>query len=135
MSHPTAFADQLQAASADAHNRLKRAGHLPRLTFTADPPVPPWLHELFQHHCDALTGGQGRVCPHIGPAPRVVCAFAWTPGLLTCPGCRHLATPDTAEDNTCDQCRQPADLLWPGIAQLGPILFAYGLCDTCHTTA
>lgn len=135
MSHPTALADQLKAASADAHNRLRRAGRLPRLTFTEDPPVPPWLHELFQRHADALTGGRGRVCPHIGPAPRVVCAFAWTPGLLTCPGCRHLATPDQAEDNTCDRCRLAADRLWPGIAQLGPILFAYGLCDTCHTTA
>ena len=134
MSHPTTLADQLRAASADANRRLRRAGRLPSLRYTHDPAVPTWLHELFQRHADALTGGRGRVCPHIAPSPHVVCAYAWTPGLLTCPDCRHLATPDTAEDNTCDRCRQATERIWPGIAQLGPILFAYGLCDTCHTT-
>jgi hypothetical protein len=135
MTHPTAFADQLKAASADANARLRHAARLPGLAFTNDPPMPPWLALLFQRHADALTGGQGRVCPHIGPSPHVVCAFAWTPGLLTCPACRILATPTEAEDNTCDRCRQPCPQIWPGIAQLGPILFAYGLCDPCHTSA
>jgi hypothetical protein len=135
MTHPTALADQLRAASNDAHQRLRRAAHLPQLRFTPDPPVPPWLTDLFQRHADALLAGRGSVCPHVGSSPRVVCAFAWTPGLLVCPGCRHLATPDEAEDTTCDRCRTNVAQLWPGIAQLGPILFAYGLCNTCHTSA
>jgi hypothetical protein len=132
-THPTALADQLHAASADAHARLLRASQLPQLCLTATRDTPPWLAELFQRHALALLSGQGRVCPHVGPAPRVVCAFAWAPGLLVCPGCRTLATPDAAEDSTCDRCRRHSRRVWAGIAQVGPILFGYGLCDTCHT--
>ncbi|WP_030440880.1 hypothetical protein [Actinoplanes subtropicus] len=134
-THPTALADQLAAASADAHSRVLRASQLPQLRLTATPDTPPWLAELFQRHALALLSGQGRVCPHVGPAPRVVCAFAWTPGLLTCPACRHLAAPDAVEDGTCDRCRRHCRRVWAGIAQIGPILFGYGLCDTCHATA
>lgn len=135
MNDPTALADQLKAASADANARIRRAGHLPHLRYIDDPATPGWLADLFTRHALAFRSGRGRVCAHIGPAPRVICAFAWTPGLLVCTDCRHLATPDTAEDTTCDRCRKPCEPIWPGIAQLGPILFAYGLCGTCHRDA
>ena len=133
-THPTALADQLQAASDDAHRRMLRAGKLPQLRLTHSPDVPAWLSEAFDRHALALLSGQGHICPHVGPAPRVVCAFAWAPGLLTCPGCRWLATPTDAEDSTCDRCRRHAETLYPTIAARGPILFGYGLCGTCHTT-
>lgn len=130
--HLTALADQLHAASADAHAHLRRAAELPHLRLTADAHTPPWLAELFQRHALTLLSGQGRVCPHVGPSPRVVCAFAWTPGLLVCPACRHLAVPDATEDSTCDRCRRHCRQIWPGIAQIGPVLFGYGLCRNCH---
>ncbi|RZU51316.1 hypothetical protein EV385_3131 [Krasilnikovia cinnamomea] len=130
--HPTALADQLHAASTDAHHRLLRAAEHPWAKLTANPDTPPWLASLFQRHALALLGGHGRTCPHLGPGPRVVHAFAWAPGLIVCPACRHLATPDPIEDSTCDRCRQHSERVWAGIAQVGPILFGYGLCDACH---
>lgn len=128
-----AQADQLRAASVDAHTRLLRAAQRPHLRLTGDRRFPQWLTELFTRHASVLSSGKGRVCPHVGPSPRVVCAFAWAPGVLLCPGCRSLAAPSPAEDNVCDRCRKPSRRIWPGIAQIGPILFGYGLCDPCHT--
>lgn len=131
-THPTALADQIQAASDDAHRRIVRAATLPQLRLTQTPDVPAWLREAFERHALALLSGQGRICAHVGPAPRVVCAFAWASGLLTCLACRALATPTATEDTTCDRCRRHCRQIWPGIVQVGPILFGYGLCRTCH---
>jgi hypothetical protein len=132
-THPTALADQLQAASTDAHGRILRAGTLPQLRLTHRPNIPAWLTEAFDRHALTLLAGQGQVCAHVGSTPRVVCAFAWIPGLLVCPACRTLATPNPTEDATCDRCRRHCRRIWPGIAQVGPILFGYGLCQHCHS--
>jgi hypothetical protein len=130
--HPTALADQLDAASADAERRLRRAAVTPGVQFSHTD-TPAWLAEQFTRIDLALTTGHGRLCPHIGAAPRVVYAFAWAPGLLTCPACRWLATPTDAEDHICDRCRRHAGTLYPTIAARGPVLFGYGLCHPCHT--
>ncbi len=130
-THPTALADQVQAAGADAVRRLRQAATTPGARFT-DEPAPPWLAEQFERLTLTLTLGGGRFCPHIGAAPRVVYAFAWAPGLMVCPACRWLATPTAAEDSTCDRCRRHAPDLIPEVAAHGPVLFGYGLCRPCH---
>jgi len=79
----------------------------------------------------ALLTRTGTICPHIGPAPRVVHAAAWRPGTLACPACRHLLEPGPLEENTCDRCRTLAPELTPGIAAIGLVLLAFGLCDAC----
>ncbi|MDT5039421.1 MAG: hypothetical protein QOE51_406 [Actinoplanes sp.] len=134
-THPTALADQLRAASADANARIRRiADHDPTITYRADT-SPGWLRALFQQHLTALETGQGRVCPHLGPAPQVIHVFAWRPGWLLCPACQRLAEPTGIERFTCDTCRRHARQLHPGVAALGPILFGYARCRTCHTAA
>jgi hypothetical protein len=134
-THPTALADQIRAASADANARIRRlAEHDPGITYLADA-SPGWLRELFQRHLTALESGQGGTCPHLGPRPQVLHVFAWRPGWLLCPGCQWLAEPTGIERYTCDTCQRHARQLHPGVAQLGPILFGYARCRTCHTTA
>jgi len=128
----TALADQIKAASNDARAGMLRAAQLPQLRLIASPDDPAWLKEAFDRHALALLSGQGRLCPHIGAGPRVVCAFAWAPGLLVCPACRTLATPSAVEDMTCDRCRRHCRRIAAGMAQVGPILFGYGLCRTCN---
>jgi hypothetical protein len=130
---PTAMVDQLQAAGTDAATRLRAAGSQPGVRY-GQYPVHPWLADQLTLISLALRAGTGRLCPHIGPAPRVVHAYAWAPGLLVCSACTALATPDAGEDTTCDRCHQPAERLWSAIVAAGPILFGYGLCRPCHTT-
>lgn len=133
-AHPTALADQIDAASAEAAHVLTAAADQPgtHLTHTT---TGPWLAEQFARIDLALVSGQGMFCPHVHASPRVVFAFAWAPGLLVCPACRWLAIPTTTEDQTCDRCRRHADTLHSTIAARGPVLFGYGLCPPCHTEA
>lgn len=130
--HPTAYADQLQAATADARRRMRRAAHLPLLRLTPAAEHPAWMAAIIDRHALALLSGQGRTCPHLGAGPRVALAFAWAPGLMVCGDCRAMATPSPVEEATCDRCRRHCRRIWPGIAQHGPLLIGYGLCDTCH---
>ena len=131
--HPTALADQLQAASADAVTHLHALADLIGGPAVYEP-VHPWLIEQFERITFALTtGGAARFCPHIGAAPRVVHAYAWAPGLLVCPGCTWLATPDAAESTTCDRCRRHVRLLWSRFIANGPVILGYALCRTCTT--
>ncbi|MBF8187460.1 hypothetical protein ITP53_17305 [Nonomuraea sp. K274] len=127
----TARADQLAAAVAEAtrhQHRIADREHLPLLAI----PDNPWLADQVRRLHTAITSRQARVCPHITGSPSVVYAAAWTPGLLVCPACvGHLRPTDDAEDGTCDRCRRPANELYAGIVQTGPLLLAYGLCRHC----
>ncbi|GLW34084.1 hypothetical protein [Actinoplanes regularis] len=132
--HPTALADQRQAACADALSRLKAAAAGPgaRLSYEPD---HPWLTEQLRLITLSLTIGGAKFCEHLNahPAsPRVVHAHAWTPGVLVCPDCTKF--PYLIRDNTCDRChRHSRRGLWTTIAAHGPVLFTYALCRTCHT--
>lgn len=129
-THPTAFADQLKAASDDAIGRIHTLADAigGRAEYG---PVHPWLAEQFERITFALTTGAGRFCPHLGASPRAVHAYAWAPGLLVCPGCTWLATPTAAEDNRCDRCRRHVRLLWSSYIANGPTILGYALCRTC----
>lgn len=134
-THPTALADQIDAASADAARRLRHAASATPGARYTDGPAPDWLAEQFQRLTLTLTLGGGRYCKHLGPAPRVVHAFAWAPGLMLCPACRWLATPAPTENHTCDRCHHHVDTVIPCLAAHGPVILGYGLCRACHTAA
>lgn len=136
----TAYADQLTAAAGQARAVLAA---LAANQDSADPArlveVPttvdsPWLTECRNALVRSLAAGTGRLCQHIGQAPRVVHAAVWAPGRLVCSHCLPDLTPDPAEDSTCDRCRRHTDHIHGAVAALGPILLTYGLCPTCHTS-
>lgn len=130
--NPTALADQLHAASADAARYLRQAADNGRGTLGTA--TGEWL----AHHAtilrQALTDHTARVCPHLPGAPRVVHAAVWAPGILVCPTCVWHLIPNPDEDTTCDRCRHTANPIHAGILALGPVLLGYGLCDRCKTT-
>ncbi|MEU1730006.1 hypothetical protein [Streptosporangium sp. NPDC020145] len=126
----TALADQLNAATTDAARHQDRiAQHTGVKVRTIN--HHPWLHAQIITLITALTTGTARLCPHIGASPRVIHTAAWAPGHLTCTACVSALHPDGAEDSTCDRCRRPCSPIYPGMAQTGPILLAYGLCQRC----
>lgn len=127
--HPTAYADQLDAATADANRHLRAtAAHTGgRLAHTH----AGWLADQAETLRRAMTDGTARVCRHIGPSPRIAHAAAWAPGVLVCSSCIRLVMPDADEDGTCDRCRRPVLTLHAGVVALGPVLLAYGLCGAC----
>lgn len=93
-----------------------------------------WLIDQAVRFAAALTDTV-RVCPHLTPAPGVVHAAVWAPGVVVCPACTHLLTPTATEDSTCDRCRATVTEIYPGTVAFGPILLAYGLCAPCQTAA
>ncbi|MEV6927424.1 hypothetical protein AB0M46_23365 [Dactylosporangium sp. NPDC051485] len=130
ITHPTAFGDQVAAASKHAHRILTDA----TARGEAEPdPAPPraWLAAQAEILITALHNHTARVCAHVGAAPQLLNAAAWHPGVLVCTDCAAALDPDPIEDVTCDRCRRPALALTGSIAAFGPILFAYALCDPC----
>lgn len=136
----TAYADQLAAATSQA---LAVLAALAAHQHGADPDrlveVPPvvdspWLADRRDALVRSLATGTGRLCEHIGPAPRVVHAAVWAPGRVVCSQCLPELTPDPAEDATCDRCRRHTDRIHGAVAALGPILLTYGLCPSCRTS-
>lgn len=136
----TAYADQLTAAAGQARAVLAalathQDGADPaRLTEVPGIVKSPWLTDCRNALVRSLATGTGRLCPHIGQAPRVVHAAVWAPGRLVCSACLPDLTPDPAEDATCDRCRRHTDRIHGAVAALGPVLLTYGLCPTCRTS-
>ena len=126
----TATADQLRAASRTPEPAEPVGGLVGEPVTTPDHPTP-WLAEQIRTLLAALVTGKGQICPHIGTSPRVVHAAVWRPGVLACPTCRHLLDPGPLEENTCDRCRTLTPNLNPAMAAIGPVILAFGLCDTC----
>jgi hypothetical protein len=130
---PTALADQLDTATREAHALIRRAAARDGSTYLRQEMPPRWLAKHADTLCLALTYGTAQLCPHIGPAPRVLHAAVWAPGQLVCSGCIRLLAPTTAEDSTCDRCRRHVRRLHAAAFALGPILLAYGVCPPCHS--
>ncbi|SCL20480.1 hypothetical protein [Micromonospora inyonensis] len=74
------------------------------------------------------------------PAPAApVVAAAWKPGLIVCHACTYLtALPRGSDrDRTCDACGrvcagvEHGDGIHPGMVQLGPLVYQYGVCGDC----
>lgn len=131
ITDPTALADQLRAASADAARILRQAARAGRGTLATV--ARPWLAQQADALRRALDDRTARVCAHLTGSPRIVHAAAWAPGILVCPACAWRLVPDPTEDATCDRCRHPADPIHAGIVALGPVLLGYGLCTPCTT--
>ena len=130
ITDPTALADQIQAASREAHRATRAMGqdgaHLAYLTAPT-----PWLASQLTALFTAINDGTARGCQHLQGGPRVVLAAAWAPGLLMCAQCTPLLTPNEAEDGTCDKCRTRVELIHPRSVTAGPLVYAYGLCQDC----
>jgi len=143
---PAGFVDQADAATAEALRLMAGAGAAvlgaDEVEGVAVEETPEWLRLGL---LDAFAGwvtGQAATCRHQPAAerPRPVLAAAWKPGLVVCQACAHLtALPrGRARDRTCDACgRECAGLdhgdgIYPGLAQIGPLVYQYGTCGDCR---
>jgi hypothetical protein len=144
---PTGLVDQADAAALDAHRGMRRAaaaGHYGTDTVApldADD-LPGWLRLGLLDTAARYATGQARTCRH-NPTPgrpQPVMAAAWSPGLVVCTGCTHLLSirHDATADATCDACGrvcagpEHGDGVWPGMVQLGPLIYQYGTCASCR---
>jgi hypothetical protein len=130
--HPTARADQLDAAAAHARRVLTTAAKRGSAALDPNPPVR-WLAKHAAEIRTAIEKRTVRACPHIGDTPQLLFAAAWRPGHLVCLSCLPALDPDPAEAVRCDHCRQAAPYLHGSVTALGPVLFAYALCPRCVT--
>ncbi|MGW4662892.1 hypothetical protein [Streptosporangium sandarakinum] len=126
----TALADQLGAAVAEATRRQRQIAHREGMPLR-QLPGHPWITAQIRLLTDALLSGTARLCPHIGASPLVLHGAVWAPGHLVCAACITALRPAQAEDGTCDHCRRPCSPIYPGMAQSGLLLLAYGLCHRC----
>jgi hypothetical protein len=130
ITHPTALADQIGAATRDARRVLTNAARiLPGAII--DTTASAWLAEQADTLRAALRDGTARACQHLGPSPMLAHAAVWAPGRLVCSGCIAALRPTPAEDATCDRCRRHARRLHAGATSFGPVILAYGLCRSC----
>lgn len=140
---PTAIADQVDAATDDALRTLTALAGVMGVdsTHTTTPAgVPGWLRLGVLDALSTFLTGAGSTCRH-NPEPhrpQPVCAVAWRPGLVVCMRCTHLLNAPTAKaDRTCDSCGRECggvdvdDPIWPGVVQLGPLVWQYGTCTDC----
>ncbi|MET7705450.1 hypothetical protein [Micromonospora sp. NPDC005413] len=143
---PVGHVDQLDAATSDALRLMTDTGRAILGTSQAHgadaADIPSWLRLGL---LDTLTGwadGRASTCRHqpTPDRPQPVIAAAWKPGLVTCPGCVYLtALPrNSVRDRTCDACGrecagpQHGDGIYPGMVQLGPLIYQYGTCGDCR---
>lgn len=142
---PVGLLDQADSASTEAHGILTAgaawlgAEDGPRPAAASD--IPDWLRLGL---LDAFTGyalGRSNTCAHNPDPwhPSPVMAAAWHAGLVVCPACVHLlALPrGSAKDRACDACGhecdgvEHGDGVYPGMVQLGPLIYQYGTCGQC----
>lgn len=144
---PTSFTDQADAA-VDHTDELRDAlaGVLAPEKFrrgwaeAAD--YPDWLRLGV---LDAFAGwitGETATCLHAPDPmrPQPLFAAAWKPGLVTCIRCTHLLVQPSRSraDKLCDGCGHECagpdagDGVYPGVVQLGVMLYEFGTCTSCH---
>lgn len=142
---PTALVDQADAAASEAHAILAdvavRFAENPACPATAGD-LPGWLRLGLLDTLAAFADGRATTCVHQPDArrPSPVLGAAWKPSTVVCAGCAHLLclrrNPDA--DATCDSCGhrcagpEHGDGIYPGMVQLGPLIFQYGTCDDCR---
>jgi hypothetical protein len=143
---PVGLVDQLDAAGVDAHRLMTATadallgGSNAHGLDAAD--VPGWLRLPLLDTVTAWIDGRAATCRHQPDPhrPQPVVAAAWKPGLVVCPACTFLtALPRGSErDRTCDGCGRVCagvehdDGIWPGMVQLGPLVYQYGTCRDCR---
>lgn len=142
---PVGLRDQHDAAATDAYRILAdvavRLSDDPARPTTANE-LPGWLRLSLLDTLAAFAAGQATTCRHNPAAdrPSPVVAAAWKPRMVVCPWCVHLLSlrHDAAADAVCDacghQCAGPerGDGIYPGVVQLGPLIFQYGTCADCR---
>lgn len=126
--HTTAFADQFQAASRDASHALRAVAGMRRVPVVRCSDTH-WIKTRLAALIDQLVAGDGEICEHLTASPSVCYAAAWAPGRVVCGRCLGGLRP--ALNDICDRCRT-APVTQLGAAAFGPLLLAYGLCDTCE---
>lgn len=142
---PTAFRDQIDAATDQTHDGLHQMSrHLQagQVTGVRADRVDDWLRlgviDALTAHC----AGTADTCMHSPHPdfPQPLLAAAWKPGLVVCAGCvRLLSLPKHGAANfTCDGCghvcagEAAGDPLFIGAVQLGPLLYQFGTCAACQ---
>jgi hypothetical protein len=144
---PVSFRDQADAAFGETdgvRNSILAALSPERFRggYVAAESHPEWLRLGV---CDALATwilGEASTCCHnpepTRPQPLVACA--WKPGLVVCVRCTHLLSNrrGSLADRTCDGCGHECtgpdndDGVFPGMVQLGVLLYEFGTCTSCH---
>lgn len=142
---PVAVVDQADAATADALHLMTGAARLAKAESAgpaAAADVPGWVRLALLDTLTAWADGKGTTCRHqpTPGRPQPVLAAAWKPGLVVCAHCVHLTSlpPGGARDRTCDRCgrvcagTEHRDGIYPGMVQLGPLIYQYGTCADCR---
>lgn len=140
---PAALRDQLDAATDHVEHRLRDAAAAGHGHFHNGPADdhPAWVRLGALHALVSWTESAANTCMHAPTPtrPQPIAAAAWKPDLVVCARCTHLlALPrNSAADRTCDGCghltgTQQDDGIHPGLIQLGPLMWSFGACTTCH---
>lgn len=127
-----AHADQYQAATRDALNRLHDLAGACRQPVRNRPPSD-WLADRIEALSVSMKAGHVRPCHHLGTSPQVAHVALWAPQHVMCDRCVSELHPDGTEDSTCDRCRHHVDRIRPCLVALGPLLLHFGLCTPCYT--
>ncbi|MEV1331502.1 hypothetical protein AB0J20_18215 [Micromonospora costi] len=142
---PVGLRDQHDAAATEAHTILSGAAvrlgdNLSYPTTAGD--LPGWLRLGLLDTISQFAAGRATTCRHNPQAdrPRPVLAAAWRPGVVVCPPCAPLLSlkHDPAADAVCDSCGhqctgiEHGDGIYPGMVQLGPLIYQYGTCGDCR---
>jgi hypothetical protein len=136
-----AFADQMQAATADAttrHARTTAAIAATRRTgkVEVDATVRAQINGHVLRIVTGLANGSVAHCPHIRiNAPAAAIAVVWS-GRVDCPACfPDVPTPrlSDVEDRTCDLCGSyvPGQTMHCIMPRCGPLMLSAGICDEC----
>lgn len=136
ITHPTALADQCQAAERDA------AGHLADIARATGAALgqlhtTPWLAAQIRAIYDSLADGDVYVCDHVVNGPCAMLACLWAPGIVVCDQCAPtlLLATSAAADTTCDRCHKAGQEIHSTAIATGPLILAYGLCPACQARA
>lgn len=125
-----------RSPARQAAHALGRALHAGPAVETRVAAVPGWLRLSALDAIASYLNGRAHTCPHLPRLP--VVAAAWRPGVAVCLQCMpvfHVA--DATVNATCDGCGHvcaglPDDPITPGIAQVGQLVFLYGVCRDCQ---
>jgi hypothetical protein len=143
---PTAWLDQLAAATRDVEADMERFAAAPGLAARTSRArdVPGWVRLGLASAIVTWAAGTAKTCLHAPhpSRPQPVHVAAWRPALIVCAGCTHLlAIPrGSARDRTCDGCGhittgpEHSDRIRPGAVQCGEVTYPIGACEQCAWT-